>query len=95
MSSTILVVEDEPAIAELVAVNLSFAGHKVLRAADTIAADTLIRAELPDLVLVDWMLPGTSGVQYARQLRAQERTANIPIIMLTARSEESDKVEGA
>ena len=51
MSSTILVVEDEPAIAELVAVNLSFAGHKVLRAADTIAADTLIRAELPDLVL--------------------------------------------
>ncbi len=94
MSNTILVVEDEPAIAELVAVNLSFAGHKVLRAADTFAADTLIRAELPDLVLLDWMLPGTSGVQYARQLRAHERTANIPIIMLTARSEESDKVEG-
>ena len=56
MASTILVVEDEPAIAELIAVNLSFAGHKVLRAADTDQANTLIRAELPDLVLLDWML---------------------------------------
>lgn len=58
MSSTILVVEDEPAIAELIAVNLSFAGHKVLRAADADQAKTLITAELPDLVLLDWMLPG-------------------------------------
>lgn len=58
MSSTILVVEDEPAIAELIAVNLSFAGHKVLRATDADQAKTLITAELPDLVLLDWMLPG-------------------------------------
>jgi two-component system phosphate regulon response regulator PhoB len=94
MASTILVVEDEPAIAELVAVNLSFAGHKVLRASDTLAADLMIRAELPDLVLLDWMLPGSSGIQYARRLRADERTATIPIIMLTARSEEGDKIEG-
>jgi two-component system phosphate regulon response regulator PhoB len=94
MASTILVVEDEPAIAELVAVNLSFAGHKVLRAADTLAADLMIRAELPDLVLLDWMLPGSSGIQYARRLRADERTTGIPIIMLTARSEEGDKIEG-
>lgn len=94
MASTILVVEDEPAIAELVAVNLSFAGHKVLRATDTLAADLMIRAELPDLVLLDWMLPGASGIQYARRLRADERTAAIPIIMLTARSEEGDKIEG-
>lgn len=94
MASTILVVEDEPAIAELVVVNLSFAGHKVLRAADTLAADLMIRAELPDLVLLDWMLPGVSGIQYARRLRADERTAGIPIIMLTARSEEGDKIEG-
>jgi two-component system phosphate regulon response regulator PhoB len=94
MASTILVIEDEPAIAELVAVNLSFAGHKVLRAADSIQADTLIRAELPDLILLDWMLPGMSGVNYAKKLRTDERTRDVPIIMLTARSQEGDKVEG-
>ena len=94
MATTILVVEDEPAIAELVAVNLSFAGYKVLRAADTIQAETLIRAKQPDLILLDWMLPGSSGVQFAKKLRADDRTRDIPIIMLTARSEEGDKVEG-
>ena len=94
MPSTILVVEDEPAIAELIAVNLSFAGHKVLRATDTEQATTLIRAELPDLVLLDWMLPGQSGVQFARTLRADERTSDVPIIMLTARTGEQDKVDG-
>ena len=94
MATTILVVEDEPAIAELVAVNLSFAGYKVLRAADTIQAETLIRAEQPDLILLDWMLPGSSGVQFAKKLRADDRTRDITIIMLTARSEEGDKVEG-
>src|SRR5690606_13692353 len=60
MSTTILVIEDEPAIQELIAVNLSFAGHKVLRAFDAEQAQTLIRAELPDLILLDWMLPGVS-----------------------------------
>jgi two-component system, OmpR family, phosphate regulon response regulator PhoB len=94
MPSTILVVEDEPAIQELIAVNLTFAGHKVLRAADAEQAATLVRAELPDLVLLDWMLPGASGVQFARQLRADERTREVPVIMLTARSNESDKVDG-
>jgi two-component system phosphate regulon response regulator PhoB len=94
MTSTILVIEDEPAIAELAAVNLSFAGHKVLRAADTEQARTLITAELPDLVLLDWMLPGKSGVQFAQELRAQDRTKAIPIIMLTARAGEQDKIDG-
>jgi two-component system phosphate regulon response regulator PhoB len=94
MATTILVVEDEPAIAELVAVNLSFAGYKVLRAADSIQAETLIRAEQPDLILLDWMLPGSSGVQFAKKLRNDERTRDVPIIMLTARSEEGDKIEG-
>jgi len=94
MPSTILVVEDEPAIQELIAVNLTFAGHKVLRAADAEQASTLVRAELPDLVLLDWMLPGASGVQFAKQLRADERTRDVPIIMLTARSNETDKVDG-
>ncbi|MDH4394058.1 MAG: phosphate regulon transcriptional regulator PhoB [Limnobacter sp.] len=94
MSSTILVVEDEPAIAELIAVNLSFAGHKVLRAMDALQARTLVTAELPDLVLLDWMLPGKSGIQFAAELRSDDRTRNVPIIMLTARTEEQDKVDG-
>ncbi len=94
MSSTILVVEDEPAIQELIAVNLSFAGHKVLRASDVEQAQTLIRAELPDLILLDWMLPGTSGVTLARKLRTDERTKAVPIIMLTAKGAEQDKVDG-
>ena len=94
MSSTILVVEDEPAIAELIAVNLSFAGHKVLRAADAEQATILVKAELPDLVLLDWMLPGASGVQLAKKLRSEERTREVPVILLTARNEEQDKIDG-
>lgn len=94
MTSTILVVEDEPAIAELIAVNLSFAGHKVLRAADARQGRTLITAELPDLILLDWMLPDKSGIEFARELRREERTREIPVIMLTARTDEQDKVDG-
>src|SRR5690606_15599065 len=94
MASTILVVEDEPAIQELISVNLSFAGHKVLRALDAEHAKILINAELPDLILLDWMLPGSSGLTLARNLRSSERTRDIPIIMLTAKSAEADKVEG-
>lgn len=94
MSTTILVVEDEPAIQELISVNLTFAGHKVLRAFDAEQAQTLIRAELPDLILLDWMLPGASGITLARGLRSDERTRQIPLIMLTAKGAEQDKVEG-
>ncbi len=94
MSSTILVVEDEPAIQELIAVNLSFAGHKVLRAVDVSQAETLINAELPDLILLDWMLPGASGLTLARKLRSDERTRMVPVIMLTAKGSEQDKVDG-
>lgn len=94
MSTTILVVEDEPAIQELIAVNLTFAGHKVLRANDAEEARILIDAELPDLVLLDWMLPGMSGPALAKILRRAERTQQIPIIMLTAKSTEQDKVDG-
>lgn len=94
MSSTILVIEDEPAIQELIAVNLSFAGHKVLRAYDAEQADTLIRAELPDLILLDWMLPGISGLAFARRLRNEERTRQVPVIMLTAKGAEQDKLDG-
>ena len=94
MSSTILVIEDEPAIQELIAVNLSFSGHKVLRAFDASQAETLIKAELPDLILLDWMLPGTSGLSLARKLRNDERTRLVPVIMLTAKGSEQDKVDG-
>lgn len=94
MASTILVVEDEPAIQELISVNLTFAGHKVLRALDAQQAKILIDAGLPDLILLDWMLPTTSGLSLARSLRSDERTQDIPIIMLTAKNSEHDKVEG-
>ena len=94
MPANILLVEDEPAIQELIAVNLKRAGHTVLRAADAEAGQRLIAEALPDLVLLDWMLPGMSGIEFARRLRADERTRDIPIIMLTARGEEQDKVAG-
>lgn len=94
MSTSILVIEDEPAIQELISVNLSFAGHKVLRAFDAEQAQILIRAELPDLILLDWMLPGTSGINLARKLRSDERTRHIPVIMLTAKGAEQDKIDG-
>jgi two-component system phosphate regulon response regulator PhoB len=94
MSATVLVVEDEPQIQELVAVNLEHAGHRVLRAASAEAADAAIRAELPDVVVLDWMLPGESGVAFARRLRGDPRTRDLPILMLTARAMEQDKVTG-
>ena len=94
MAANILLVEDEPAIQELIAVNLTRAGHNVIRVADAESAQRLVREALPDLILLDWMLPGMSGVELARRLRADERTRTTPIIMLTARGEEADKVTG-
>ncbi|AUM01626.1 phosphate regulon transcriptional regulatory protein PhoB [Zoogloeaceae bacteirum Par-f-2] len=94
MPANILLVEDEPAIQELIAANLARAGHHVVRAADAETAQRIVRDALPDLVLLDWMLPGMSGIEFARRLRADERTREIPIIMLTARGEEQDKVSG-
>ena len=94
MPANILVVEDEPAIQELIAANLLHAGHHVLRANDAEEAALLVRDTLPDVVLLDWMLPGMTGLELARRLRAEERTAEVPIIMLTARGEEMDRVSG-
>jgi len=94
MAANILLVEDEPAIQELIAVNLEHAGHHVIRARDAEGALGIVRNALPDLLLIDWMLPGMSGVSLARQLRQEERTREIPIILLTARSAEADKVAG-
>ena len=94
MSSTILVVEDEPAIRELLKINLVDAGYRVEEAADAESAQSLVNQALPDLLLLDWMLPGQSGLAWAKQLRADARTRDIPIIMVTARSEEADRVAG-
>ena len=94
MPATILLVEDEPAIQELIAFNLAQSGYQVLRAASAEAAQTLVKNALPDLVLLDWMLPGQSGIEFARRLRSDERTREVPIIMLTARSDEQDKIAG-
>jgi len=94
MAATILVVEDEPAIQELISYGLRQAGHVTLCAGDAEQAMTIVNDVLPDLVLLDWMLPGMSGIEFAKLLRRVARTKNIPIIMLTARAEESDKVSG-
>jgi two-component system phosphate regulon response regulator PhoB len=91
---TVLVVEDESAIAELVAINLRHAGFEVTLAENADQAMVAVDAVLPDLVLLDWMLPGQSGVALARRWRSDARTRELPIIMLTARADESDKVSG-
>ncbi|MGZ5186867.1 MAG: phosphate regulon transcriptional regulator PhoB [Caldimonas sp.] len=92
--SRILVVEDEPAIAELISINLRHAGFEVTIAGDAEQALVAVDGVLPSLVVLDWMLPGQSGQALARQWRAQPRTRELPIIMLTARAEEADKVSG-
>ena len=94
MTHRILVVEDEPSIAELIAINLTHAGYEVEKAMQTDVALGLMKERLPSLIILDWMLPGKSGVQFAKELRANERTRGLPILMLTAKSEEADKVSG-
>ena len=91
MAARILVVEDEPSIHELISINLRMAGYEVIVAESAELALSLIRDELPDLALLDWMLPGQSGIAIARHLRGNARTRTIPIIMLTAKSAEQDK----
>src|SRR3954465_940768 len=90
----VLVVEDEPAIAELVAVNLRHNGFLPVVADDGDAAQRELDAVLPDVILLDWMLPGQSGLSLARKWRSHARTKGIPILMLTARGDEPDKVAG-
>ena len=94
MSQLILIVEDEPSIAELISINLSHAGFTVARAFQADEAALMMRTISPDLVILDWMLPGKSGVQFAKELRANPATQSLPILMLTAKGEEADKVLG-
>lgn len=94
MTANILLVEDEPAIQELLAFNVTQCGYHAIQAYDAADAMAQISRVLPDLVLLDWMLPGGSGVDLARRLRADSRTRDVPIIMLTARNDERDKILG-
>jgi len=94
MAATVLVVEDEPAIQELIAFNLKQSGHVALSAPSAETAARMIKETVPDLILLDWMLPGMSGIEFARKLKTDALTKGIPLIMLTARGEEQDKVKG-
>jgi CheY-like chemotaxis protein len=94
MDNTILVVEDEPDLQEALALNLQNAGYRVMRAGTVRQAETLVNATVPQMVLLDWMLPDTPGLTFARRLRSEHRTAALPIILLTGRVNESDKITG-
>jgi two-component system phosphate regulon response regulator PhoB len=94
MRKRILIVEDEASIRDMVAFALRRAEMEPLHAADARTAQHAIAENIPDLILLDWMLPGTSGLELARRLRREESTREIPIIMLTARGEEIDRVNG-
>ncbi|MEX0373993.1 phosphate regulon transcriptional regulator PhoB [Spiribacter pallidus] len=92
--ATILLVEDEEAIREMVAMALARAGYRVRHAESAEDADAAMRLSQPDLVLLDWMLPGESGIDFARRLKRDRATREIPIILLTARGEEGDRIRG-
>ena len=92
--SLVLVVEDEEAIAELIAINLRHSGFEVEIAANADQALAAVDRVLPDLAIIDWMLPGQSGLVLAKRWRSQARTRELPMIMLTARADEADKIAG-
>jgi two-component system phosphate regulon response regulator PhoB len=94
MTPNILVVEDEDALATLLHYNLEKEGYEVGLAPDGEEALTQVKERLPDLIILDWMLPKVSGIEVCRRLRARPETRNVPIIMLTARGEESDRIRG-
>ncbi|MGO1460883.1 MAG: phosphate regulon transcriptional regulator PhoB [Marinobacter sp.] len=94
IGKTVLIVDDEPAIREMIAVALEMANYECLEAADAREAHATIIDKQPDIILLDWMLPGTSGIELARRLKKEDTTADIPIIMLTAKVEEDNKIRG-
>lgn len=94
MGANILIIEDEPSIQELIAVNLRHAGHTISSAYSAEQGMAQVRDKLPDLILLDWMLPGLSGMELAKRLKTDPYTSSVPIIMLTARAEEPEKIAG-
>ncbi|MGH8626237.1 MAG: response regulator, partial [Gammaproteobacteria bacterium] len=91
---TILVVDDEPAIRQMLGFALSNEGYKCEEAANTEEAQAILTQQLPELILLDWMLPGISGVDFARRLKRNPSTREVPIILLTAKGEEADRIKG-
>lgn len=91
---TVLVIEDEPAQREVLSYNLKAEGFEVVSAADGDEALLLVQEEVPDIIVLDWMLPGISGIEICRRLKTKAQTSGIPVIMLSARSEEVDRVRG-
>ncbi len=91
---TVLIVDDEAPIREMIAVALEMADYRCLEAGNVKDAHTLIIDQKPDLILLDWMLPGASGIEFARRLKRDESTSEIPIIMLTAKADEDNKIQG-
>ena len=94
MDNTILVVEDDPDLQEVLTLNLQNAGYRVLRAGSVRQAEALVNTTVPQMILLDWMLPDTPGLSFARKLRAERRTLGVPIMLLTGRGCESDKITG-
>ena len=94
MRANILIVEDEESILELIAINLHQSGFNPIRALNAEFANKLIHEAIPDLIILDWMLPGMSGIDFAKRLRSNTPTKKIPIIMLTAKSEEENMIQG-
>ena len=94
MPANILIVEDESSILELISLNLHQAGFNPIRAISAEYANNLVKETIPDLIVLDWMLPGMDGIEFAKRLRANSETKNIPIIMLTAKSDEDNKIKG-
>ncbi|TFH87514.1 phosphate regulon transcriptional regulatory protein PhoB [Billgrantia azerbaijanica] len=93
-AKTVLIVDDEAPIREMIAVALEMADYRVLEADNAQTAHAMVVDHQPDLLLLDWMMPGTSGIELARRLKREETTAELPIIMLTAKSEEDNKIQG-
>ncbi|HXN16422.1 MAG TPA: phosphate regulon transcriptional regulator PhoB [Usitatibacter sp.] len=94
MENTILVVEDDRDLQEVLALNLQNAGYRVLRASTIRQAEAMVNTTLPQMILLDWMLPDTTGLSFARKLRSEARTMGVPIMLLTGRDHESDKITG-
>lgn len=93
-AKTVLIVDDEAPIREMIAVALEMADYRVLEADNAQDAHAMVVDHQPDLLLLDWMMPGTSGIELARRLKREEATAELPIIMLTAKGEEDNKIQG-
>lgn len=93
-TETILIVDDEDAIRDMICMSLELNGYQCLHASTALEAHSQIMAQRPDLILLDWMMPGISGLELARRLRRDNVTKNTPIIMLTAKGEEDNKIEG-